>query len=146
MALEQFVNSEHQEWHTFVDPVGFKAVLSAFHGTEQYEAALRYYAAAQVQETSEGMFQVISLLKETLQTLGRGSNDEGIGYLRNKVDEYHRRLQNTVTLSATEVPSQMHFVWVGGAILAPTSAITSTSGKPGLPKVSLSISGTTRTR
>jgi insecticidal toxin len=116
MALEQFVNSEHQEWHTFVDPVGFKAVLSAFHGTEQYEAALRYYAAAQVQETSEGMFQVISLLKETLQTLGRGSNDEGIGYLRNKVDEYHRRLQNTVTLSATEVPSQMHFVWVGGAM------------------------------
>lgn len=116
MASEQFLSSEYQEWENIVDPVKFKAVLSNVARAEQYDAALRYYAAALLQETSEGMFQAISLLKETLEALARSFNDEGIGDLLSNVEAYHRRLQNTVSLLAKEVPSHMHFVWVGGAM------------------------------
>ncbi|RON72672.1 TcdA/TcdB pore-forming domain-containing protein [Pseudomonas fluorescens] len=62
------------------------------------------------------MLQAISLLKDTLQTLGRDQASVVFGNLFEKVEKYHQRLQNTVAITAREVPGHMHFVWVGGAM------------------------------
>ncbi|PKA68249.1 insecticidal toxin [Pseudomonas baetica] len=116
MSEEYIVLSESLEWRELVRPLELETALAAFKGSEHYEAAIRYHEGALSQETSQGMLQAISLLKETLQTLGRDQASVVFGNLFEKVEKYHQRLQNTVSITAKEVPGHMHFVWVGGAM------------------------------
>lgn len=112
--LEVEVN-EALELQNLVSVPEIESALVDFKGTKHYEAALEYYQTALLQRKSSDMFVVVSLLRETLQHLGGNNQSPGFGKLLNKIDDYHRRLQNTVTIVSKEVPNHMHFVWVGGA-------------------------------
>lgn len=116
MASESFVIIEYQEWQKIAAPSEVESILNAFKGAEHYEAALRYQAAALLQETSEGMLQTISLFRETLLALQSQEEVAGLADLVRTVESYRQRLQNTVSLTAHEVPKHLHFVWVGGAM------------------------------
>ncbi|WP_166226321.1 TcdA/TcdB pore-forming domain-containing protein [Pseudomonas atagonensis] len=113
---EELLMHERYEWESTVSVSEVETALADFKGTHAYEAVLRYHSIALLQDTSQDMFQVISLLKESLQNLRGQSVNVGLSELVEKVERYHLRLQNTLAISKREVPRHLHFVWVGGAM------------------------------
>jgi insecticidal toxin len=115
VSEEVMMKGESFELHSLVDAAEVKGALVSFKGSKPYMAAVSYYESALLQEKSSDMFVVISLLKETLQNMGGNHPSPAFNSLVEKIDDYHRRLQNTVMMVSKDVPNHMHFVWVGGA-------------------------------
>lgn len=107
--------NEGLEFERLASVAEFESALAKYKGTERYETVVEYRELAALQNTSSDMFVVISLLKDALNAL-TGNNHAGKSAdLINTVEDYHRRLQNTLMIVSKDVPNHMHFVWVGGA-------------------------------
>lgn len=106
--------------------------LAPYKGTDQYEAVLRYYAGCIAVPDAPDLLKPLGLLKQALGALRGnrrrraaeltapgGSAAVDLEHIRNQVDEFETRLQNSLEqlkVPATEVPKKQHFVWLGGGI------------------------------
>ncbi|MGD8217502.1 TcdA/TcdB pore-forming domain-containing protein [Pseudomonas thivervalensis] len=124
----------------YVDFVGLlklkdlEQALISYKGTDQYDAVLRYYFGCIALLDSPQMLEPLGLLKQALGALqGAGrrrrtpelpSGPEGagaatLGQIHDKIENFEARLHNSfeqLRLPATEVPKNLHFVWLGGGV------------------------------
>ena len=111
--------------------------VQAYKGTDEYEAVFRYYFGCIGLLDYPRMRVPLGLLRQTLKNLvepkGRqrraaeqgppSAPDEGqapgLVEIQDRLDSFEARLVNSVeqlSTVATEVPKNMHFVWLGGGL------------------------------
>jgi len=110
--------------------------LISHKGTDQYDAVFRYYFGCIAMLDSPRLLEPLGLLKQALGTFEvssrhrRAAESElpmspgvagtpDLAELYNKVEGYEVRLHNSLEqlkLPATEVPKNLHFVWLGGGV------------------------------
>ncbi|MGE8186758.1 TcdA/TcdB pore-forming domain-containing protein [Pseudomonas sp. NPDC086278] len=111
--------------------------LQEHKGTEAYEAVFRYYFGCIGVLDYPRMLAPLGLLREALATLiepGRrrrraaGAQPQptpdvgdapGLAEIQQRVEGFHQRLATSIgqlTAAATEVPKNLHFVWLGGGL------------------------------
>ncbi len=110
--------------------------LISYKGTDQYDAVLRYYFGCFGVLDSPQMLEPLGLLKQALGALEgssrrrRAAESElpmspgvagtpDLADLYNRVEGFETRLHNgleQLKLPATEVPKNLHFVWLGGGV------------------------------
>lgn len=123
----------------YVDFVGFlklkdlEQALMPHKGSDQYDSVLRYYFGCIALLDSPRMLEPLGLLKQAVATLqGRnrrrrapeplstdGAGSTNLAQIQNKIEGFEARLHNSVEqlkLPATEVPKNLHFVWLGGGV------------------------------
>lgn len=111
-----------------------ESALQQYKGTSQYDAAIRYYNGCIVGLASDKELEPVGLLRDVLTSLqsksrrrrstetqvqGESDMPEALELIVDKLDDYARRKtnsQNILKLGRSEVPRQMHFVWLGGGI------------------------------
>ena len=122
---------------SYVDFVGLlrlkdlEQALIAHKGSDEYEAVLRYYFGCIALLDSPRMLEPLGLLKQAVGALRGNSRrrrtpelPEGVeaadlAHAYNKIEGFETRLRNSVEqlkVPATEVPKNLHFVWLGGGI------------------------------
>ncbi|QBZ87743.1 toxin [Pseudomonas viciae] len=131
--------SKFSSTDSYVDFVGLlklkdlEQALISHKGSDQYDAVLRYYFGCIALLDSPRMLEPLGLLKQAVGAL-RGSSrprratgplsSEGAGTVDlaqtyNKIEGFETRLHNSVEqlkMPATEVPKNLHFVWLGGGV------------------------------
>jgi insecticidal toxin len=111
--------------------------LQEHKGTERYDAVFRYYFSCIGMLDFPRMLPPLGLLREALgafvesksrhrralevepQTAPQGASAPGLTEIRDRVEDFHARLSNSIgelTVAATEVPKNLHFVWLGGGL------------------------------
>ncbi|KNH46166.1 TcdA/TcdB pore-forming domain-containing protein [Pseudomonas lini] len=110
--------------------------LISYKGTDQYDAVLRYYFGCFGLLDSPQMLEPLGLLKQALGALEGSSRrrraaeselpmspgvagTSDLADLYNRVEGFETRLHNSLEqlkLPATEVPKNLHFVWLGGGV------------------------------
>ncbi|WDR34791.1 YopT-type cysteine protease domain-containing protein [Pseudomonas serboccidentalis] len=126
----------------YVDFVGLfnredlEQALISYKGTEQYDAVFRYYFGCFNVPDSSRLLEPLGLLKQALGALEGGARRrraaeaeapmspgvaEGpdLADICNRVEDFQARLHNSLEqlkIPATEVPKNLHFVWLGGGV------------------------------
>ncbi|MGE7966259.1 TcdA/TcdB pore-forming domain-containing protein [Pseudomonas sp. NPDC089918] len=115
--------------------VDLEQALISYKGTDQYDAVFRYYLGCIDSLGSPQLLEPLGLLKQALGALEGGSRrrraaesepplnggteaDE-LAQIYNKVEGFEARLHNSLEqlkTPATEVPKNLHFVWLGGGV------------------------------
>ena len=105
--------------------------LQEHKGTDKYDAVFRYYFACIGLLDFPRMLPPLGLLREALESLveptsrrRRAAGVEpptapGLAEISNRVEGFHSRLSDSIeqlTAVATEVPKNLHFVWLGGGL------------------------------
>ena len=111
--------------------------LQGYKGTDKYDAVFRYYFACIGLLDFPRMLPPLGLLREALgsfveptsrrrRAAGRepsaapeGAAAPGLAEIQERVECFHTRLSNSIdqlTAVATEVPKNLHFVWLGGGL------------------------------
>jgi insecticidal toxin len=110
--------------------------LISHQGTDQYDAVLRYYSGCIGMQDSPQLLEPLGLLKQALGALEGGSRRRraaesepptspgvagapDLADIYNRVEGFEARLHNgleQLKLPATEVPKNLHFVWLGGGV------------------------------
>ena len=111
--------------------------LQEHKGTDKYDAVFRYYFACIGLLDFPRMLPPLGLLREALETFveptrrrrraagvepstaPEGTATPGLAEISNRVEGFHARLSDSIeqlTAVATEVPKNMHFVWLGGGL------------------------------
>ena len=111
--------------------------LQEHKGTDEYDAVFRYYFACIAVLDFPRMLAPLGLLREALgsfvepkrrrrraagverPTAQPGGAAPGLTEIRDRVEGFHSRLSNSVeqlSTAATEVPKNLHFVWLGGGL------------------------------
>lgn len=116
--------------------VDLEQALAAHKGTEQYDAVFRYYFGCIGLLDSPQLLEPLGLLKQALGALEHGSRHRraaesqssmssdaaeaaDLADIYNKVEGFEARLHNSLEqlkTPATEVPKNLHFVWLGGGV------------------------------
>lgn len=126
----------------YVDFVGLfkredlEQALISHKGTDQYDAVFRYYFGCFNVPDSSRLLEPLGLLKQALGALEGGSRRRraaeseppmspgaagapDLAEIYNRVEGFEARLHNgleQLKLPATEVPKNLHFVWLGGGV------------------------------
>lgn len=107
--------------------------LIPYKGSEQYDSVLRYYFGCIALLDSARMLEPLGLLKQAVGTLQGnsrrrrapeplstdGAGPANLAQIQNKIEGFEARLHNSfeqLKLPATEVPKNLHFVWLGGGV------------------------------
>ncbi|MET0777311.1 MAG: TcdA/TcdB pore-forming domain-containing protein [Pseudomonas mandelii] len=111
--------------------------LQTHKGTDEYDAVFRYYFACIAVLDFPRMLAPLGLLREALgsfveprrrrrraagmelPTAQQGDTAPGLTEIRDRVEGFHSRLSNSIeqlSTVATEVPKNLHFVWLGGGL------------------------------
>ncbi|MGF6327206.1 hypothetical protein ABH909_000084 [Pseudomonas sp. BS3782 TE3695] len=109
--------------------------LMSHKGTDQYDAVFRYYLGCLDLLDSPQLVEPLGLLKQALGSLEGGSRRRraaesepplnggaeaaDLAQIYNKVEGFETRLHNSLEqlkTPATEVPKNLHFVWLGGGV------------------------------
>ncbi|WP_454845168.1 TcdA/TcdB pore-forming domain-containing protein [Pseudomonas farris] len=110
--------------------------LISYKGTDQYDAVFRYYSGCIGMQDAPQLLEPLGLLKQALGALEGGSRrrraaeselpmspdiagTRDLADIYNKVEGFEARLHNSLEqlkLPATEVPKNLHFVWLGGGV------------------------------
>ncbi|MFJ7284126.1 TcdA/TcdB pore-forming domain-containing protein [Pseudomonas sp. NPDC099000] len=111
--------------------------LQEYKGTDEYDAVFRYYFACIAVLDFPRMLAPLGLLREALgsfvepkrrrrraagveqPTAQQGDAAPGLTEIRDRVEGFHSRLSNSIeqlNAAATEVPKNLHFVWLGGGL------------------------------
>ncbi|WP_339523077.1 TcdA/TcdB pore-forming domain-containing protein [Pseudomonas sp. EL_65y_Pfl2_R96] len=105
-------------------------------GTDQYDAVFRYYSGCIGMQDSPQLLEPLGLLKQALGALEGGGRSRraaasepptspgvagapDLADIYNRVEGFEARLHNgleQLKLPATEVPKNLHFVWLGGGV------------------------------
>ncbi|MGF6460241.1 TcdA/TcdB pore-forming domain-containing protein [Pseudomonas frederiksbergensis] len=116
--------------------VDLEQALAPHKGTDQYDAVFRYYFGCIGLLDSPQLLEPLGLLKQALGALEHGSRHRraaesqssmgsdaagaaDLADIYNKVEGFEARLHNSLEqlkTPATEVPKNLHFVWLGGGI------------------------------
>jgi insecticidal toxin len=115
--------------------VDLEQALISHKGTDQYDAVFRYYLGCIDSLGSPQLLEPLGLLKQALGALEGGSRRrraaetepplnggaeaDDLAQIYNKVEGFEARLHNSLEqlkTSATEVPKNLHFVWLGGGV------------------------------
>lgn len=111
--------------------------LQEYRGTEKYDAVFRYYFSCIGLLDFPRMLPPLGLLREALgafvesksrhrravemepKAAPEGAAALGLTEIRDRVEGFHTRLSNSIaelSAAATEVPKNLHFVWLGGGL------------------------------
>ncbi|EJM64252.1 virulence surface antigen [Pseudomonas sp. GM50] len=115
--------------------VDLEQALISHKGTDQYDAVFRYYLGCIDSLGSPQLLEPLGLLKQALGALEGGSRRrraaesepplnggaeaDDLAQIYNKVEGFEARLHNSLEqrkTPATEVPKNLHFVWLGGGV------------------------------
>ncbi|MCL6704042.1 YopT-type cysteine protease domain-containing protein [Pseudomonas sp. T1.Ur] len=132
--------SKFSSTDSYVDFMGLlklkdlERVLISYKGTDIYDAVLRYYFGCIALLDSPQMLEPLGLLKQALGTLQGASRRRratepssspggagvgGVAQIHNIIEHFETRLSNGIEQlkqPATEVPKNLHFVWLGGGV------------------------------
>ncbi|WP_448722872.1 TcdA/TcdB pore-forming domain-containing protein [Pseudomonas farris] len=126
----------------YVDFVGLfnredlEQALISYKGTDQYDAVFRYYFGCFNVPDSSRLLEPLGLLKQALGALEGGTRrrraaeseapmspgvagNPDLAEIYNRVEGFETRLYNgleQLKLPATDVPKNLHFVWLGGGV------------------------------
>ncbi len=126
----------------YVDFVGLfnredlEQALISYKGTDQYDAVFRYYFGCFNVPDSSRLLEPLGLLKQALGALEGGTRrrraaeaeapmspgvagNPDLAEIYNRVEGFETRLYNSLEqlkLPATDVPKNLHFVWLGGGV------------------------------